>query len=339
VTERLSVLAPDHVDISEWSLWRYERALATSKRLTLGEGMTPLVRSRLGGVQVWLKLDFVSPTGSFKDRGTAVLLSHLAEAGVTEIIVESSGNAAGSMAAYAALAGIDCTVFAPASASPAKLQQARAFGARVVAVPGPRGAASDAAEAAAADGRAFYANHNTHPMFVEGVKTWAYEVWEQLGFRNPAVVFVPTGGGSAYVGAHVGFAEVGGEQPRLVAAQPAGCAPLVASPVGAVELAEIEPRATLAEGAAIAQPPRGPLMLQARDSSDGWAASISDLAMMRALKELYSVGVYAEPTAALGVAAFLEAVEQGRSFADGDVVILVTGSGLKKPPATEANRR
>jgi threonine synthase len=330
-----SQLTSEAIDRTDNTLWRYGAVLPVAREhaQSLGEGMTPLVAGRLAGREVWFKLDALLPTGSFKDRGAAVLVAHLRRLGLNRVIVDSSGNAAAAMAGYSAAAGLDCTVYAPATTSPGKLVQSRAFGATVVLVEGNREAVAQAAQdAAAADSSAFYASHNWHAVFVEGVKTWALEVWEQLGGRNPGAAFVPTGGGSAFVGAQRGFAATGDTLPTLIAAQPAACAPIVAAHSHGAAMS-VTPGTTIAEGTRIAAPSRPRQILAALRDSHGQAIAVTEDQIIATLRELWSQGLYVEPTAAVGAAACRSALEQGQDFGAGPIVVLLTGSGLK---ATES---
>jgi threonine synthase len=325
-------LDPARLPPSERSLWRYEQVLPVARpdAVSLGEGMTPLIVGQLAGHPVWLKLDFLLPTGSFKDRGAALLASHLRRLGYEKLVVDSSGNAAAALAGYSAAAELACHVFAPATTSPAKLSQARAYGARVTLVEGSREQVAEAAQRAAADdGAAAYAGHNWHPVFVEGTKTWLFEVWEQLGARFPAVCFLPAGGGSLVIGAWRPCQALPGPHPVLVAAQPRACAPLVeALAREAVDVTPVPPAATLAEGARIASPPRGRQILAAVRRSGGWAEAVEDDLLIDTLRQLWRQGLYVEPTAALGAAAFRQAIER-RTLPPGEVVIVLTGTGLK----------
>lgn len=324
-------LAAGSLDAADRTLWRYGAVLPVGREhaRSLGEGGTPLVAGRLAGRDVWFKHDALLPTGSFKDRGAAVLVAHLRRLGLTRVIVDSSGNAATAMAGFSAAAGIACTVYAPATTSPGKLVQSRAFGATVVPVEGNREAVARAAQdAAAADPSAFYASHNWHPVFVEGVKTWALEVWEQLGGRNPTAAFVPTGGGSAFVGAWRGFAATPAPLPKLVAAQPAACAPIVAAYTDRAPMT-VTPGPTIAEGTRIAAPSRPGQIMAALRESGGWAEAVAEAQIVAALRELWAQGVYVEPTAAVGAAACRAALERGDDLGEGPVVVLLTGSGLK----------
>jgi threonine synthase len=326
------------------SLWRYGAVLPVGSEATvsLGETMTPLVEAQVDGVAVRFKLDFLLPTGSYKDRGAAVLISALNTLGVRHAVEDSSGNAAAAIAAYAARAGIVCTVFAPAAASAGKLVQAAAYGARVERVEGSRDDVADAAiAAAAADATSTYASHNWHPFFVEGVKTWALEVWEQLGYRAPDNVVVPVGSGSMLLGAHLAFSQLrDGEEiarlPRLFASQPAACAPLHAAfSAGADDVTPVERRPTLAEGASIARPVRGRELLLALRESDGGTVAVEEDEIASGLRDLGRQGLYVEPTSAVAVAGVRRLLARKEIRPTDVTVVMLTGSGLK---ATETIR-
>lgn len=320
-----------NIDHTQTTVARYAAVLPISGNalITLGAGLTPLLPGTLADHDVWFKLDSLLPTGSFKDRGAALVVSHYRSLGVQKIIVDSSGNAAAAMSAYAAAAGMECEVYCPASASPGKLVQARAYGATVIPVEGSRDAVAEAAQQVAEDDpSAVYASHNWSPLFAEGVKTWALEVWEQLGHRSPGAAFVPTGGGSALLGAARGFQAVD-STPTLIVAQPIACAPVVAAlDSHRVDVEPMQASETIAEGAKISAPPRGRQLLEIVRESSGWGSAISEDALKQTLGELWSQGIYAEPTAALGAAAFIDAVNRDR-LPDGPHVVLITGSGLK----------
>jgi threonine synthase len=319
------------IDPAAPGLWRYQSVLPVDLSFAhpLGEGMTPLIPGTVAGRAVWFKLDSLLPTGSFKDRGAAVLVAHLSRIGRRRVVFDSSGNAAAAMAGYCAAAGLECLVFAPATTSPGKLTQARAFGAAVTLVEGNREAVAQAAQdAAAADPGAFYASHNWHPVFVEGVKTWVLEVWEQLGRRMPAACVVPTGGGSALVGAWRGVQALPGPSPMLIAAQPEACAPVVAAQGRTDAIPPVTPGGTIAEGTRIGAPARSRQILAAIHESGGSAIAVSDRQIVEALQDLWRQGIYVEPTAAVGAAACRAAAEAG-SLPEGDIVVHLTGNGLK----------
>src|SRR5271154_4723628 len=235
-----------NIETGEASLWRYRAALALAgpPRVSLGEGWTPLVTREWDGAEIHFKLESQMPTGSFKDRGTAVMLNHLLEVGVGPIHEDSSGNAGSSIATYAAAAGIPCRIFVPASAPRGKVVQISASGAAVETIGGSRQDVTDAALAATGD--SFSASHNWQPFFIEGTKTLAYELWEQLGFVVPDNIVVPTGYGSNILGLERGFDELmrQGEvsrMPRLFAVQAANCAAFPAPGPGATGFAPRPP--------------------------------------------------------------------------------------------------
>ena len=224
-------LTPPEIDTGEGSLWRYAAALRTRKRISLGEGWTPLVSGTWQGMPVLFKCEHLQPSGSYKDRGISLLVNALIEAGLTEILEDSSGNAGASMATYCKAAGIDCAIYVPATAPAGKLMQMQAFGATVHRVPGARQDTTDAALAAAST--RFYASHAWQPFFVEGTKTLAFELWEQMGFSLPDHIVMPAGQGGNVLGLAIGFAELvaAGQiarPPKLHAVQAEGCSPLVA---------------------------------------------------------------------------------------------------------------
>lgn len=317
-------------------LWRYREALglgAGTKIVSLGEGSTPLVETRLGGIEVSLKLDYLCPTGSYKDRGSSVMMSKLKEWGVPEIIEDSSGNAGASIAAYAAAAGIRAGIYIPQSTSVGKAAQIQLYGASLIKVPGTR---EDTARAAwEAAGRVFYASHNWSPYFLAGMKTAAYELAEQYSWNPPEWVVTPAGGGGLLVGLHLGFQELFnagmiGAQPRLAAVQADACDPIYrAWKSGDADVAAAEKRPTIAEGISVAKPVRGKAILQAIRGSGGVTATVSDGAVWNTLETLGSLGVYVEPTAAAAPAA-VAALRANGVIAPGErIAIMLTGSGLK----------
>lgn len=230
------------------SLWRYKEFLPLdTSAISLGEGRTPLVPLT---DTVSAKLDFLMPTLSFKDRG-AVMLGELARRlGPDRVVADSSGNAGTSFAAYCARAGLPCTVYVPEGTSAKKTEQIRAHGARLVTVPGGREATARAARAAADEPGVFYASHVFNPYFLHGTKTYAYELWEDLGGRLPEALAVPVGNGTLLLGVALAVAELHAlglitARPRLIAVQAEAVSPLAAAfragaddllPVGAGDL-------------------------------------------------------------------------------------------------------
>jgi threonine synthase len=300
----------------------------------MGEGCTPLVRRRWRvGAAALFKLEWFAPTGSFKDRGASVMVSALRQQGVDRILEDSSGNGGAAIAAYAALAGMKAKVLAPAATQPAKTVQAKLYGAEIELVPGSRQDTAD--EAVRQAGSIFYASHNWQAFFLQGTKTLAYELWEDLGFRAPDNVIIPTGAGSNVLGCDIGFSELlrQGEierLPRLFAVQPENCAPLHASFVsGSEDLVAVDVQPTIAEGTAIARPVRVREVLQAIRRSYGGTVAVSEEEILAALTELAGIGLYVEPTSASVAAAFNRLLATGAIGPHETTVLILTGTGLK----------
>jgi threonine synthase len=301
--------------------------------VSLGEGWTPLLPGDWDGAPVQYKLEFLMPTGSFKDRGMTVMVSYLRSRGVARVLEDSSGNAGASLSAYAAAAGLQCRILVPQTASYPKIAQIAACGADVVTIPGSRQDVADAALRQAAE--IFYASHNWQPLFVEGVKTLAYELWEQLGFRAPDNVVVPLGYGSNVLGCERGFAELrrGGEvptSPRLFGVQAASCAPYHAAFQAGVErLVPTAVRPTVAEGIASAKPTRVVEVLRAVRESGGAIVAVTEADIVEALRGLAARGLYVEPTSAAAAAGLSQLLASGAIRRQETTVLVLTGSGLK----------
>ncbi|MCC6174624.1 MAG: threonine synthase [Chloroflexi bacterium] len=321
----------------EASFWRYDAGLPIRQRdaaAYFGEGLTPLLPGLRSAAPFVFKYEALLPSGSFKDRGSAVLVNALARQGVREVCEDSSGNAGASLACYAARAGLDCEVFTPASTSPGKLAQISAHGARLVRVPGSRDDTARAVQEAAE--RRFYASHNWQPLFVEGQKTLAWEIWEQLGFRAPEALVMSVGLGSALLGTFYAFrdlARIGEIQrmPRLFGAQAAVCAPIHAAyQAGLDDIPAVECGRSVAEGVATSRPIRRREILQALRESEGGTAVASDDEILAAGRDLAAEGLYVEPTAALALAAARSLLAAGQVRSDVTTVVILGGSGLKQ---------
>jgi len=322
---------PDAITRRPPAPWRYREALAVlGDPVSLGEGMTPLLRAEDPRAEVFHKLDYLFPSGSFKDRGAAALITHLRAIGVRRVVEDSSGNAGAAIAAYCARAGIACDIYAPAGASRGKLAQIAAFGAALHRVPGTREDVASAAWEAARS--SYYASHSHNPFFFQGTKTVAFEVCEQLGWKAPDALVLPAGNGTLLLGAYLGFSELRAagvidRLPRLIAAQADACAPVCeAFHRGLNEPVKVEKRETLAEGIAVAGPVRGGQMLKAVRETGGTMLSVSDQETLSALRRAWGAGIYIEPTSAVALAAAERSLKEGLS---GTVGVVLTGSGLK----------
>ncbi len=317
-------------------LWRYQEALGLredAEKISIGEGWTPLATAVVDGVPIFLKMDFLSATGSFKDRGSAVMMSKLKEWGIAEIIEDSSGNAGASVAAYAAAAGITANIFIPASASAGKATQISMYGAKLIRVEGTREETSQRAWEAAKE--TFYASHNWSPFFLAGMKTAAYEIAEQLEWGAPDWVVVPVGGGSLLVGLYLGFRELLQHGmisvlPKLGAVQSANCPPIYQAWLSRSGVVlEVKKKATVAEGIAIAKPVRGLSILEAIQKSKGHCCVVDDGAVWQSFSTLSQQGIYVEPTSAAAVAGLTSLRQKGVINPRERVVVVLTGSGLK----------
>lgn len=318
------------------NIWRYHEALgvpSSDNRVTLGEGGTPLLAANIDGAAVSLKLDYLCPTGSYKDRGSAVGVSKLKEWGITEFVEDSSGNAGASMAAYAAAAGMKAAIFVPASASGGKLAQIGLYGADLRRIPGTREDTAAAAWEAAQSG--FYASHNWSPYFLAGLKTLAYEIAEQLRWSAPDWVVTPCGNGGLLAGLHQGFrdlmqAGITKSMPRLAAAQAQRCDPIFrAWQNGLDHIPTAEKQETAAEGISCAKPVRGREIIAALRDSNGVVETVSEEAIWKWVEQMGRLGCYIEPTSATAPAAASALIGRGVIPRDANVVVVLTGNGLK----------
>lgn len=333
---------PSTLDPRSSGVWRYRSAIVLSpgaEPLSIGEATTPLwpvrVPTAWGVAPVLLKNEGLFPTGSYKDRGAAAMIAQARALGIRRVVEDSSGNAGSAVAAYCAAAGIECEIFVPESTSPGKLAQIRASGAVLRRVPGTRQDTADATWAAAQ--RDYYASHSWNPFFFQGTKTFAYEVCEQLGWRAPGAVIIPTGNGTLLLGAWIGFAELAAARvidrvPRLVAVQAANCSPLEAAFArGWDEPAPIPVTPTIGEGVAIARPIRGAQCLRAVRETGGRFVAVAEAEIVAALRRAFALGVFCEPTCATAFAALDHIPEllDECSRAGREVVVPITGHGLK----------
>ena len=303
-------------------------------RLTLGEGATPLVRARAleretGISEIWLKVEGQNPTGSFKDRGMVVAVAKALEAGARLVLCASTGNTAASAAAYAARAGMSCTVILPAGQVAAgKLAQAIAHGAHVVAVRGPFDAALAVVRALAEQGEATLVN-SVNPHRLEGQKTAAFEICEAFG-DAPDALFIPVGNAGNITAYWKGFVEaarigLARRRPRMYGYQAEGAAPLVSGkPVAQPE--------TVATAIRVGNPASWKGAVAARDESGGAIDAVSDDEILEAYSFLARCeGVFAEPASAAAIAGLRKRVRANALGGAKRVVCVLTGNGMKDP--------
>ncbi len=329
----------DEIDQSVWSIFRYlksmpfDSAFETWKDITMGEGMTAIVPFDSDHPELLVKMDYMMPTLSFKDRGAAVLIAKAKELGIKKVIQDSSGNAGNSIAAYANRAGIMCDIFVPEGTSLKKINQIKAHGANVNIIPGTREDTAKAALNAVLNGEGYYASHVYNPFFYEGTKTYAYEIYEQLKGDIPENIVIPVGNGTLLLGVYYGFKEMVELgwidcMPRLIAVQAEGCAPLFkAFSRGDYIASPVTNTGTQAEGIAIAAPMRGKQILEAIKETNGLiiTAPESEIATTRAM--MAKKGFYVEPTTAATFAGYFEYKKEHQL--KGKVLIPLCGAGLK----------
>lgn len=330
--------SPDSIQKDFSSVWRYKGIFgfeALESMVSLGAGWTPLLSSEWEGSDAFFKLEYISPTGSFKDRGTEVEMSYLKAVGVKHVVEDSSGNAGAAVAAYAARAGIPVDIYAPDSASPAKLSQIQIYGAALYKIPGPRIEATNAVLKAVAGGTV-YASHAYNPVYLLGQQSVAWEIWEQTGGKLPDAVVIPVGQCGLLMGAWLGFrrlllAGVIEKLPRLYAAQPERLAPIYHAFTNGLDdiPGTHSTQSSIAKGLAIVKPVRGKRILQALRESRGGAVIVSEDQIRQAYHKLAKRGLFAEPSSAVAAAA-IGAVRQelGNSAV---ILAVLTGSGLKTP--------
>ncbi len=339
------------IDADAPGVWRYRPAMALSDGVpatSLGEGHTPVVELAIWGPKNGLttcraKLEFMAPTGSFKDRGAATVIAALQATGATRIVEDSSGNAGAAMAAYAAHAGLAAEIYVPAAAPATKVGQIERYGATVHRVEGTREDVAIAAALAAEAPDVAYASHSRHAAFVEGTKTYVLELFEDQVESLPQHLVFPVGNGGLLLGAHKALTELrraglGFRMPRLHIAQAEACAPIVqAFERGAQGPVPVERRPTVAGGIDVATPFRGVAILAAAPGTGGTAVAVSEDEIRTAHADLArDEGLFVEATSAAAFAAAARLRTEGAIGADESVLVPATGSGLKDPPSQNA---
>ncbi|MCD6372461.1 MAG: threonine synthase [Thermococcus sp.] len=332
--------AEDVFDGKNVVLWKYESWLPVKKRVSLDEGGTPLYRlknlEKDLGVEIYAKNEGANPTGSFKDRGMTVGVSKALELGMDKVICASTGNTSASLAAYAARAGIKAYVLVPSGKiALGKLAQAIIYGARVVPV---RGNFDDAlrvvVEASAKLG--VYMLNSINPFRLEGQKTIALEIYDQLGFV-PDNVVLPVGNAGNISAIWKGFKElyakgITEKLPKMIGIQAEGASPLARAWKTGGKFKPVEKPETVATAIRIGNPANWPKAWRAVEESGGLFESVSDEEILRAQHLLASrEGLFVEPASATPLAGLMKLLESGEVERDESYVLITTGHGLKDP--------
>jgi threonine synthase len=318
----------------DYSMWRYARFFPYVKeddKVTSGEGWTPMVKL---SDDVFLKLESLNPTGSFKDRGSATLISalhKLIKRAKGRISEDSSGNAGASMAAYAARAGLEAEIYVPETVSGPKFIQIQSYGARVVKVSGSRQRVAE--EAQKAETKKFYVGHILHPLFRDGIRSLAYEIAEQFGWDPPGRVYLPVSAGTLILGVIRGFEHLAKSNvikgvPKIVACQTAQVSPLYHR-LKNLPYKPPEKVTSVADALVSVNPPLLDIMVENLRRVKGDAVMVREEEILKAWQELGKKGFYVEPSSAVAYAAYKQHVADGEISRKEKTCIVLTGMGLK----------
>jgi len=334
----------------EKTYWRYFELLPIEQKsniVSIDAGMTPLTKAdklgeKLGLKNLYIKNDSVNPTFSFKDRPAGIAVSKAKEFGLSAVGCASTGNLASATAAHAAKGGFPCHIFAPSDIEMAKITQALSYGANYIAVDGTYDDANRIAAQIGDSKGIGIVNINMRSYYVEGSKTLAYEVAEQLDWQVPDQLIVPVGSGAMLNAICKGFEELQSvsllgdvSNMHMIAAQPHGCAPIVdAFKKNSSEVIPVEYPDTVAKSLAIGDPGDGRYVLKRLQQYNGFAEESNNKEILDAILLLAKTeGIFTEPAGGVSVAVLQKMVEQGKIDANDKVICYVTGNGLK---ATEA---
>ena len=317
-----------------YSIWRYAHCFPYVKKTeitTLGEGWTPLVKS---SNNLYFKLESSNPTGSFKDRGSAVIISairDLVKKAGGHISEDSSGNAGASIAAYAARAGLQARIYVPENVSGPKYHQTLFYGAEVIKVAGTRSKVAEAAQKP--EIHSFYVGHILHPLFRDGIRSLAYEIAEQCGWHPPESIYLPASAGTLLLGLLSGFkhlvdSDVTDAMPRIIACQTEQVSPLYHR-FKNLPYYPPEKVTSIADALVSVNPPLLTLMVDRLKEAEGDAVLVQEDETLCAFKELARNGFFVEPSSAVAYAAYKQQMKNGNSLKHDKTVIVLTGNGLK----------
>src|SRR5580765_6866651 len=334
----------DQVALGPNSMWRYAPVLPARPEsiVSLGEGMTPLIRTRRLGARVgsdnlWVKDEGLNPTGSFKARGLSCAISMAVELGIKKVAIPSAGNAASAMAAYAAAAGLESHIYMPQDVPQSNYIECKAFGSKVTLVDGLISDCAKIVNAGAKTEGWFDVSTLKEPYRIEGKKTMGYELAEQMGWELPDVIFYPTGGGVGIIGMWKAFQEmealgwIGSKRPKMIAVQVEGCQPVVRAFERGEQRSQFWDNAhTVASVLRVPKPLGDFLILEAVRNSGGTAIAVSDADLIEAGIQLASdQGIFVAPEGAACVSALEKLLASGFLKRNERIVIYNTGAGLK----------
>ncbi len=307
-------------------LKRYQSMLPLEPRISLGEGSTPLHVRRINGLKIAFKLEYLNPTGSFKDRGTSLAITHAVSVSAKTVVEDTSGNTGISVAAYASTANVKAKIYTPRDAPQGKKLLMKLLGAELVETKDRAEAAKKVLEEAS---KAYYVAHTWNPLYIEGAKTIALEAYEQ-GFKGK-IAAAPVGSGGLILGLYRGFKQLQElektDVPTLVAVQGTSVHPVYEKMYGRRMVGHAE--STLADGIRVPNPPRLDEIVDALRKTSGCTVLVDNNDIVDALKMLVKMGFIVEPTSAAGLAGVLKAVEEGCIDRGDEVLLPLTGSGLK----------
>lgn len=324
----------EKIEKKNYSVWRYAKFfpyVEQAEIMTLGEGWTPLVRFSSNG---YFKLENLNPTGSFKDRGTTVLIStlyKLVEKVNGYISEDSSGNAGASMAAYAARAGLKARIYVPENVSGPKLNQILFYGAEVVKISGGRSSVAEAAQKT--ERGKFYVGHILHPLFRDGIRSLAYEIAEQFDWRVPERIYMPVSAGTLLLGLINGFkhlveSNVIENVPKIVACQTQQVSPLYKC-FKNLNYVPPERITSIADALVSVNPPLLNHMAKKLGEANGDVAIVEEDEIFNAFVELARKGFFVEPSSAVAYAAYKKQLKNKEASKNDETVVILTGTGLK----------
>jgi threonine synthase len=325
----------DRIRRRDYTVWRYAKFfpyVREAQIITLGEGWTPLVK--FSRHNIYFKLESLNPTGSFKDRGSTMLISalhKLVKKAGGYVSEDSSGNAGASIAAYAACAGVKAKVYVPSNVSGPKFNQIKFYGAEVVKVSDGRSKVAE--EAQKAERKKFYVGHILHPLFRDGIRSLAYEIAEQLDWRVPERIYLPVSAGTLLLGVLNGFkhlleSDAIEDMPKIVACQTRQVSPLYHR---LKNLSYTPPKriTSIADALVSVNPPLLDLMVKSLRELDGDAVIVEEDEIFTALTELARKGFFVEPSSAVAYAAYKKQLENNEVSKAESALIILTGIGLK----------